>query len=141
MFDKMSTIKEEIKNIIKRGTVMEEDGVLTHAYLTEYDINNIYNLLQELPDRNTEVVSNRISHPSYYRLPNGVECKDVIQYFDFNTGSAIKYCWRNGKKSEAGMTLNEKAIEDLGKAIECLQFEIELLTSQNNHGEACCNEL
>ena len=75
-------------------------------------------------------MDNRVEHPNYYRLPNGVECKDVIQYFDWNTGSAIKYLWRNGKKEEEGMTNKEKAIEDLYKAIECIKFEIELLKSE-----------
>lgn len=74
--------------------------------------------------------NDRVNHPNYYRLPNGIECKDVIQYFDWNIGSAIKYCWRNGKKPEEGMTNIEKAIEDLYKAIECIQFEIELLKSK-----------
>ena len=76
-----------------------------------------------------DIDKNRVKHPNYYKLPNDIECKDVIQYFDWNTGSAIKYLWRNGRKSEEGMTLTEKAIEDLEKAIECIQFEIELYKS------------
>lgn len=72
-------------------------------------------------------MESRIEHQDYYTLPNGIECKDVIQYFDWNTGSAIKYLWRKGKKSEEGLTNKQKTIEDLEKAIKCIKFEIELL--------------
>lgn len=64
------------------------------------------------------ISSDSINHPSHYRLPNGVECIDVTQWFNFARGNAIKYIWRAGKKNPA------TEIEDLKKARKNLDFEI-----------------
>lgn len=41
-----------------------------------------------------------IDHPHYYnRHPSGVECINIIEWFNFNIGSAVKYIWRAGIKS------------------------------------------
>ena len=56
-----------------------------------------------------------VHHPSHYnQLP--IECWDVIQYFDFLRGSAIKYIWRASEKNNP---LDE--MRDIDKAMECLQ--------------------
>lgn len=60
-----------------------------------------------------------IKHQDYYGWhPTGVECKDIAEHFNFNLGMAIKYIWRAGRKTNS-------SIEDLQKAITCLEFEIE----------------
>jgi hypothetical protein len=61
-----------------------------------------------------------VNHPNHYtnQVPN-IECIQVTQYFNFNRGNAIKYIWRAGVKDK------EKEIEDLKKAIQYLEFEIE----------------
>ena len=60
-------------------------------------------------------MSNNINHPSHYNmLP--IECIDVIQYFDFISGSIIKYVWRYQYKG--------KALEDLKKAKWYLEYLI-----------------
>lgn len=68
--------------------------------------------------------------PNYYLLPNGIECKDVVSLFDFNVGSAIKYCWRSGRKFEEGIAPIDKEIEDLHKAQVCLDMRIEHLEKE-----------
>lgn len=70
----------------------------------------------------------RVNHPDYYnRHPSGVECITIIRHHNFNIGSVIKYCWRNGLKTEEGMSDKEKQIEDLKKAIFYLNDEIKRL--------------
>jgi hypothetical protein len=67
--------------------------------------------------------------PSYYKGKNGYMAKDVVSNFDlsYNVGTATTYLLRCGKKKEEGMTDTEKHIEDIQKAINHLQFEIERL--------------
>ena len=45
-------------------------------------------------------------------------------------GMAIKYLWRHGRKTEEGIDAKQKAIEDLKKAIICIQDQIEELESE-----------
>lgn len=50
-------------------------------------------------------------------------CHD--QDLNFDRGNAVKYICRAGDKSEPGMTQEEKAVQDLEKAIFYLKHEIE----------------
>ena len=68
-----------------------------------------------------------VDHPTHYNNVPGVECIDVVRYFDFDRGNAIKYIWRAGSKPEMGMTTEEKEIEDLKKAIWYLEDRIAYL--------------
>ena len=72
--------------------------------------------------------NNRI--PSYYIGSRyKYEARKVIEDFDlsYNVGTATTYLLRCGKKTEEGMTIQEKHIEDIQKAINHLQFELEKL--------------
>ena len=61
--------------------------------------------------------TSKVEHPSHYnRHPSGVECIDVVQHMGFNVGNAVKYLWRADHKG--------KAVEDLEKALQYIQFEI-----------------
>lgn len=62
----------------------------------------------------------QVIHPAHYNI-DGVpmECKEVVQYMNFYLGSAVKYVWRAGLKS------NE--VEDLEKAVNYINFEINLI--------------
>lgn len=61
-----------------------------------------------------------VVHPKHYNShPSGVECITIVQHYNFNVGSAMKYLWRQGLKG------SEPNVRDLGKAIEYIQFEIE----------------
>lgn len=66
-----------------------------------------------------------VNHPRHYNShPSGIECIDIVRHHNFNIGNAIKYLWRCGVKTEEGMDIQDKAIEDLQKAIFYIQDEI-----------------
>ena len=67
------------------------------------------------------VMNNAVDHPPHYnQLPVG--CIDVVEHFNFNVGSAIKYLWRYQDKG--------KPIEDLQKATWYIDREIRRLQKE-----------
>jgi len=71
---------------------------------------------------------NRI--PSYYIGSRyKIEARKVIEDFDlsYNVGTACSYLLRCGKKKEEGMDIIDKHIEDIQKAINHLEFELDKL--------------
>ena len=64
-----------------------------------------------------------IKHPSHYTYGK-IECIDYIRdkNFDFCLGNAIKYITRAGHKGDA--------VEDLEKAKQYIDFEIEMLSKK-----------
>lgn len=72
----------------------------------------------------------RVNHPSHYALPNGLEALDIARYLDFNLGNAVKYIVRAGKKTEEGISADDKKLEDLKKAVFYLNDEINMLKKQ-----------
>ena len=75
-----------------------------------------------------------VNHPSHYSWLKdkcGIEPIDIIRYFDFNLGNALKYIMRCNHKSDTNMSDKEKAIEDLEKAIFYLKDEINLIKNEN----------
>lgn len=70
--------------------------------------------------------SENVAHPSHYTYGK-IECIDFIldKEFDFCLGNAIKYIVRAGKKHSEGMSDQAKNIEDLEKAKQYIDFEIE----------------
>ena len=74
---------------------------------------------------NTEQRKETVKHPAHYnKLPSGIECIDVVEWFNFNKGNAIKYVWRAGHKNDE--------IEDLRKAIFYLEAETDKLQRERN---------
>lgn len=66
-----------------------------------------------------------VNHPAHYNShPSGIECIEIVRHHNFNIGNAIKYLWRCGIKTEEGMDIQDKSIEDLQKAIFYIQDEI-----------------
>ena len=61
----------------------------------------------------------KINHPSYYQSSKGIEAIDVIEAFNlnFNTGNAVKYILRCGKKTR-------DTDKDIKKAIWYLDREL-----------------
>lgn len=59
-----------------------------------------------------------VHHPAHYRMPGGVEVIDLAEHLPFNTGNAIKYASRAGRKPGVD------AVTDLRKAIFYLDREI-----------------
>ena len=71
-------------------------------------------------------MSDAVDHPQHYNdtVP-GIECIDVVEYFDFNRGNAIKYLWRAGLKGDTAQEILDlrkaawyatRAADKLGKA-------------------------
>lgn len=78
-------------------------------------------------------MKDNVNHPSHYNShPSGIECIDIIRYYPFNIGSAIKYLWRAGLKKDLSMNDVDKEIEDLEKAIWCINDRINQLKNENN---------
>lgn len=65
-----------------------------------------------------------VKHPAHYVDGRKYEPKDVIRDWglNFNLGNAVKYLSRAGRKGDA--------IEDLKKAQEYIQFEIDALQTE-----------
>lgn len=73
--------------------------------------------------------NNNVIHPKYYNEGN-IETWDYIQQQNLNffLGNAVKYISRAGKKDPATY------IEDLQKAINYLQKEIQIAQKEANNG-------
>ena len=72
----------------------------------------------------------KIKTPKYYiGSTYKYEARKVIEDWNlsYNTGTAVSYLLRAGKKREEGMDNNDKHIEDINKAINHLRFEIDKL--------------
>jgi hypothetical protein len=69
-------------------------------------------------------VSDNVKHPSHYTEGRKFEPKDVIYDWglNFNLGSAVKYISRAGRKDDA--------VQDLKKAQEFIQFEIDAIEAE-----------
>lgn len=66
-----------------------------------------------------------IHKPSHYTRGRKYEPKDVIRDWglNFNLGSAVKYISRAGRKDDI--------VQDLMKAVEFINFEIEAIREEN----------
>lgn len=71
-----------------------------------------------------------VNHPLHYNLhPSGVECIDIIEYFNFNCGNVIKYVWRAGLKGD------NADIQDLKKAEFYIRREIDRRNNETRDQE------
>lgn len=69
-------------------------------------------------------MTDMVNHPAHYKFGNGVEVIDLTEQLTFNTGNAVKYLSRAGRKSE-------DPIEDLHKARWYVDREIQRIEKQN----------
>lgn len=71
-------------------------------------------------------MSDNVKHPSHYAEGRKFEPKDVIRDWglNFNLGNAVKYLARAGRKADI--------VEDLKKAQEYIQFEIEAIEAERD---------
>ena len=65
--------------------------------------------------------------PKYYKGKNGYMAKDVVSNFDlsYNIGTAVTYLIRSKRKH------NDGGIEDIRKAINHLQFELDKIINND----------
>lgn len=68
---------------------------------------------------------NNVSNPQHYIAKSGVEVIDLISDMPWIRGNAIKYIFRAGKKYP------DKEIEDLEKAVFCINRELVRLRREN----------
>lgn len=78
-------------------------------------------------------IDRAVSHPSHYawlKEKCGIEVIDITRHLDFDTGNAIKYILRAGRKplkSENKSDFYAGAIQDLKKAVWYLNDKIKML--------------
>ncbi len=75
----------------------------------------------------------KVNHPSHYcwlKDKCGIEVIDITRHLDFDTGNAVKYLLRAGRKSEDGYSNKDKTIEDLKKAIFYINDKINMLENE-----------
>ena len=72
--------------------------------------------------------------PDYYKGDNNYTAREVCDNFDlsYHIATATTYLIRAGKKTEEGITIYDKKIEDLKKAIHHIQFEIQKTINNKN---------
>lgn len=75
-------------------------------------------------DASEELKSSAVEHPNYYKNESGIEVLDLIRHMPWAKGNAIKYIFRAGNKDKS------KEVEDLRKAIFCLEDLIKDITSR-----------
>lgn len=86
---------------------------------------------EENVPRGTMDSENRVEHPNYYKLSNGIEVLDVVRDLPFNIGNVVKYVIRAGRKKEAGLSDKQKQIEDLEKAKFYIEDAIKQLNKED----------
>lgn len=79
--------------------------------------------------------TDEVTHPTHY-TQGKIECIDYIvdKKLDFCLGNAIKYITRAGHKASAEMSQKDKTIQDLEKAKQYIDFEIQKILKDNNNG-------
>ena len=80
-------------------------------------------------------MNKKINHPNHYQHPTGVEAIDVIEYFNFNVGNAMKYLWRAVSKPD------ESIEDDLQKAIWYIERELMRIKNDNKYINAINSRL
>lgn len=88
-----------------------------------------------------------VNHPKHYTtggpvitirckcgeiVKRALECIEVIRDMPSWKGNAIKYLWRCGLKKEKGMSDVDKEIQDLEKAIRCINDRIKQLKGESS---------
>lgn len=80
-------------------------------------------------------MTDNVNHPKHYTSdPSGVECIQITRHRSFNIGNAIKYLWRNGLKD------SDSQIQDLQKAVWCINDEIKRLEAITKHDKERSHE-
>ena len=106
----------------------EEDGCITdnQKFVRHKWSDSFRDYFVKLENR--EIVQNdRVEHPSHYTWLKdlwGIEVIDITRHLNFNLGNVIKYVLRSGRKAEQGISVDDKAVEDLKKARFYLDDEI-----------------
>jgi len=104
------------------GVFISKEGLTDHWGTCPNDKLQVTH--QFIPHKDIE--PHEVTHPSHYNWLPGIECMDVVKWFNFCKGNAIKYIWRAGRKGDS----KELEIKDLQKAIQNLEWEIKRLEKE-----------
>ena len=125
--DKFGVITTELVWGWPQGAVIEisginqkENGVTAYTFEPgEYlDEESIVRGIENNCLVRIQASSDNVKHPPHYTShPSGVECIEITKHMGFCLGNVVKYVWRADLKNDA--------IEDLEKAREYLDTEIE----------------
>lgn len=77
-----------------------------------------------LPAKPAPSKGDAVEQPSHYIFPGGAEVVHITKHLPFLRGSAVKYAARAGRKNKA------TELEDLRKARQCLDLEIERVEAE-----------
>ena len=120
MMAQQTWIPEQVE---KAGAIKDEHGILDFGKMQE-QINMDRHQLEMWGKLSTA------TDPSHYNsVPADLQHWDVVERmgWGYHVGCATKYIWRAGKKASAAMTIEQKEIEDLEKAMVYLQKRIDLI--------------
>lgn len=127
------TRKEKIISMLHQGyevqQIAEKLGV--NKSLVYYHCRELQKKISKMePEGDTEMVEQKkvdAVHPDYYKGKSGRDVFDVAMDFNLNALSmnALKYIVRAGRKDPT------KTIEDLNKAIECLEREKQFVAKES----------
>lgn len=118
----------DLKNLLEEKGLHCKETICSMGRCFKVSANPFSMHEEENVPRGTMDSKNRVEHPNYYKLSNGIEVLDIIRDLPFNIGNVVKYVIRAGKKKEAGLSDKQKQIEDLEKA----KFYIEDAIKQLN---------
>lgn len=94
------------------------------------------------PTSDTPVQDSVVNEPSHYLdVPEEFEHHRVMDAIgaNYHFSNAMKYLWRAGKKSSQGMTIEDKEIQDVRKAIRYLEMWCELRKEQAERESMTCS--
>ena len=97
----------------------------------------IKNLYKKCCDEKTQIKEqiDNVNHPKHYtwlKEKCGIEVLDITRHLDNDLGNAVKYILRCGRKEDSNLSIANKTIEDLEKAIFYLKDKIKMIKECNN---------
>ena len=117
-----------MENIDKCEDISEQERLILALIFGKIknDLEKIGGLV-DMQEMEVKMAEN-VKHPSHYVEGKKFEPKDVIRDWglNFNLGSAVKYVSRAGRKDDI--------VQDLKKAQEFIQFEIDVIEAERAKG-------
>lgn len=131
--DMNNTIVRTSSDDLKISFIKSCSGIVEEIKKFQQQLDDLSNAISEIYGKAFEYEyggmkmkneHNAVLHPSHYCEGRKYEPKDVIRDWglNFNLGSAVKYLSRVGRKGDI--------IEDLEKAKQFIQFEIDYLSQE-----------
>jgi hypothetical protein len=127
----ISSITPDKEDKLKRGFSLNtpydnEEAELVKTWINKADIQLAQ---REIEPLGTAIFDNKVQDPSHYAgVPREYEHHRVMDAIgsNYHFSNAMKYLWRAGKKSSKGMSIEDKEIQDVRKAIRYLEMWIEI---------------